>query len=70
MLIDRFKMFIRDSAIHNTVPKVAPACVLWPDKDRGKDVGSAPWYPVFKGDRINDYHLTLAEKKAAQGTGE
>ena len=37
-------------------------------KDRGKDVKSAPWYhlgPEYggkKGDRINDHHLTLAEK--------
>ena len=35
-------------------------------KDRGKDPESAPWYPVFKGDRINDHHLTLAEKRAAR----
>jgi hypothetical protein len=32
-------------------------------KDRGKDVESAPWYPKFKGERINDHHLTLAEKQ-------
>jgi len=32
-------------------------------KDRGKDVESAPWYHLFKGDRINDYHLSLAEKQ-------
>ena len=36
--------------------------IKW-EKDRGKDVASAPWYPVFHGDRINDHHLTLAEKK-------
>ena len=41
-------------------------------KDRGKDVESAPWYhlgPEYggkKGDRINDHHLSLAEKKAAR----
>lgn len=35
-------------------------------KDRGKDPESAPWYKVFKGDRINDHHLTLAEKQAAR----
>lgn len=35
-------------------------------KDRGKDVVSAPWYPVFQGDRINDHHLTLEEKKEAR----
>ncbi len=35
-------------------------------KDRGKDVESAPWYPLFKGDRINDHHLSLAEKRAGR----
>jgi hypothetical protein len=40
-------------------------------KDRGKDVECAPWYHLGseyggkEGDRINDHHLTLAEKKAA-----
>ncbi|MCU0757392.1 MAG: hypothetical protein MUE46_20150, partial [Xanthomonadales bacterium] len=37
------------------------------DKDRGKDVASAPWFKVFHGERINDHHLTLAEKRAARG---
>jgi len=42
------------------------------NKDRGKDVASAPWYhlgPEYggnPGDRINDHHLTLAEKRAAR----
>ncbi|WP_372384448.1 Eco57I restriction-modification methylase domain-containing protein [Vibrio sp. BS-M-Sm-2] len=41
-------------------------------KDRGTDVVSAPWFdlgPVYgekEGSRINDHHLTLAEKKAAR----
>jgi len=35
-------------------------------KDRGKDVESAPWYHLFNGDRVNDHHLTLAEKRAAR----
>jgi hypothetical protein len=35
-------------------------------KDRGKDVASAPWFHLFDGDRINDHHLTLAEKLAAR----
>ena len=41
-------------------------------KDRGKDVPSAPWYRLGleydgkKGDRINNHHLSLAEKKAAR----
>lgn len=38
--------------------------IKW-DKDRGKDVESAPWYHLFNGDRINDHHLSLAEKQAA-----
>lgn len=33
------------------------------NKDRGKDVPSAPWYHLDKGDRINDRHLTIKEKK-------
>jgi hypothetical protein len=36
------------------------------NKDRGKDVESAPWYRLFKGDRVNDHHLTLAEKRATR----
>lgn len=40
--------------------------ISW-DKDRGKDVESAPWFKVFGGDRINDYHTGLKEKKAARG---
>ena len=41
-------------------------------KDRGKDVASAPWYRLGleygegEGARINDHHLTLAEKRAAR----
>lgn len=35
-------------------------------KDRGKDVESAPWYPMFAGERINDHHLGLAEKRKAR----
>ena len=48
---------------HNKGPKLN---IKW-DKDRGKDVESAPWFAVFQGDRINDHHLTLAEKRAARG---
>ncbi len=45
--------------------------VKW-DKDRGSDVPTAPWYELGLqyggklGDRINDHHLTLAEKRAAR----
>ncbi|MGT2456528.1 hypothetical protein ACU4GI_26350 [Cupriavidus basilensis] len=48
---------------HNKKPKLN---ISW-DKDRGKDVESAPWFKVFVGDRINDHHLTLAEKSVAKG---
>lgn len=37
------------------------------DKDRGKDVTSAPWFDVFNGERRNDHHTTLSEKRAARG---
>ncbi len=43
--------------------------IKW-EKDRGSDVPSAPWnrlglqYGGKVGDRINDHHLTLAEKNA------
>ncbi len=33
--------------------------------DRGKDVASAPWYHVFHGERRNDHHTSLAEKREA-----
>lgn len=46
---------------HSKKPKLN---ISW-DKDRGKDVESAPWFKVFKGERINDHHLTRAEKLAA-----
>ena len=36
------------------------------DMDRGNDVSSAPWYNVFNGQRRNDRHTTLAEKRAAR----
>lgn len=51
---------------HNKGPKLN---IKW-DKDRGKDVESAPWFNTFKGDRINDHHLTLAQKRAARGSSK
>jgi hypothetical protein len=29
-------------------------------------VPSAPWYQFFNGERRNDHHTTLAEKRAAR----
>jgi hypothetical protein len=51
---------------HNKKPKLN---ITW-DKDRGKDVESAPWFKVFKGERINDHHLTRAEKQAARAKAD
>lgn len=48
---------------HNKKPKLN---ITW-DKDRGKDVDSAPWFAMFKGERINDHHLTLEEKRRSRG---
>ena len=48
--------------------------VKW-GKDRGRDPSDAPWYDLGPeyggkpGDRINDHHLTLAEKQAARRGG-
>lgn len=48
-----------------------PKSLHW-EKDRGSDVPSAPWYELGLqyggkvGDRINDHHLTLDEKRAAR----
>lgn len=35
-------------------------------KDRGSDLTSAPWYSVFIGERVNDHHTALAEKRTAR----
>ena len=43
--------------------------IKW-NKDRGKDVESSPWFHLFNGNRINDHHLTLAEKRAAREAAE
>lgn len=40
------------------------------NKDRGKDVSSAPWFHLFNGDRINNHHLTLSEKQASRSNQE
>ena len=39
--------------------------IKW-DKDRGKDTTSSPWYRQFNGDRINDHHLTLVDKRRSR----
>jgi hypothetical protein len=53
---------------HSKKPKLN---INW-EKDRGKDVHSAPWFELGasiggeKGDRINAHHLSLAEKIKAK----
>ena len=48
-----------------------PKSLHW-EKDRGADPADAPWYelgPAYggkKGDRINDHHLSLADKRKAR----
>lgn len=57
----------RDAGVLRDKPKG----LHW-EKDRGSDVPSAPWYKLGLqngskvGDRINDHHLSLAEKRAAR----
>jgi hypothetical protein len=43
--------------------------IKW-NKDMGKNVESAPWYHLSQGQRFNDYHLSLAEKKEARKQAE
>ena len=56
----------RDAGVLRDKPNIK-----W-EKDRGKDVESAPWYELGlqydgkPGDRINDHHLTLDEKRKAR----
>lgn len=42
--------------------------IKW-NKDKGRDPKNAPWFELFKGDRINDHHLSLEEKRKARGQG-
>jgi hypothetical protein len=50
---------------HYKTPKLS---ITW-DKDRGKNVESASWFKVFKGDHINDHDLTRAERESARAKG-
>jgi len=42
--------------------------IQW-EKGRGKDVVWAGWYGVFGGERINDWHVGVEEKRAARSAG-
>ncbi|MDD4803227.1 MAG: hypothetical protein PHF24_09865, partial [Syntrophomonas sp.] len=66
-LNDGVRMNIRPFMTVPDVGKKGAGClrdkpnIKW-NKDRGKDVETAPWYHLFNGDRINDYHLSREEK--------
>lgn len=76
-LNDGVRLNIRPFLSARSVGKKASGILRWmPNikwaKDRGKDVESAPWYTLGlqydegEGARINDHHLSLAEKQAAR----
>lgn len=61
-----------DDGVRMNIRPVVTAGVLrknpnikW-EKDRGKKPPGTRWYELFKGDRVNDHHLTLEEKHAAR----
>jgi hypothetical protein len=49
---------------HNKRPKLN---ITW-ERDRGNEPANTPWSAAFGGERVNDHHLTLAEKIAAKET--
>lgn len=63
-LDDGVRMNIRPF-VQAGVLREQPKGIKW-TKDRGNDVPSSPWYPIFKGERTNDHHTTLEEKRAAR----
>lgn len=76
-LNDGVRLNIRPFLNARSVGKKSAGILRWlPNikwaKDRGKDVESAPWYTLGlqyeegEGARINDHHLSLAEKQAAR----
>jgi hypothetical protein len=66
-LNDGVRLNIRPFVQADVLRKKVPS-LHW-KKDKGRDPQSAPWFHLFHGDRINDHHLTLAEKRAARAAG-
>lgn len=64
-LDDGVRLNIRPWVQAGVLREAAPKGIKW-GVDRGKDVASAPWFPLDKGVRNNDRHTTLAEKQAAR----
>lgn len=76
-LNDGVRLNIRPFLYARDVSKKGAGILRWAPnikwtKDRGKDVESAPWftlglqYDEGEGARINDHHLSLAQKRAAR----
>jgi hypothetical protein len=64
-LDDGVRLNIRPWVTAGVLREAAPKGIKW-GVDRGKDVASAPWFSLDKGERNNDRHTTLAEKHAAR----
>lgn len=64
-LDDGVRLNIRPWVTAGVLREAAPKGIKW-GVDRGKDVASAPWFKLDKGDRNNDRHTTLAEKQTAR----
>ncbi|WP_298128193.1 hypothetical protein [Brevundimonas sp.] len=64
-LDDGVRLNIRPWVEAGVLKEAHPKGIKW-GVDRGKDVASAPWFNLDKGERNNDRHTTLAEKLAAR----
>lgn len=64
-LDDGVRLNIRPWVEAGVLKEAHPKGIKW-GVDRGKDVASAPWFSLDKGDRNNDRHSTLVEKHAAR----
>jgi hypothetical protein len=64
-LDDGVRLNIRPWVEAGVLKEANPKGIKW-GVDRGKDVTSAPWFNLDKGERNNDRHITLADKHAAR----
>jgi hypothetical protein len=64
-LDDGVRLNIRPWVTAGVLRESAPKGIKW-GVDRGKDISSAPWFNFDKGERNNDRHTTLAEKRGAR----
>lgn len=64
-LDDGVRLNIRPWVEAGVLKEAHPKGIKW-GVDRGKDIASAPWFSLDKGERNNDRHTTLAEKHAAR----